>query len=307
MKKAAAIVTDRGGRTCHAAIVARELGVPAVVGAGERHGAAARPAPLVTVSLRRRRDRPRLRGQLPFEVDARRPTATADGRGPPIMVNLGNPDLAFRPRCCPTTAWASPAWNSSSASTSASIRWRWCSRTRSTSAADRDAICAARTQHYPTPADFFVEHAVRGRRHDRRGLLSEAGDRAAVRLQDQRICQADRRRRRSSPRKRTRCSGSAAPRAMRIRPMRAGFALECAALRRVREDMGLHESAASWCRSAGGSRRRGGCIAAMAENGLKRGENGLESLCDVRDPQQRHPDRCLRRSCSTASRSAPTI
>ena len=40
MKKAAAIVTDRGGRTCHAAIVSRELGVPAMVGTGTRHGGA---------------------------------------------------------------------------------------------------------------------------------------------------------------------------------------------------------------------------------------------------------------------------
>ena len=38
MKRAAAIVTDRGGRTCHAAIVSRELGVPCVVGTGRGHG-----------------------------------------------------------------------------------------------------------------------------------------------------------------------------------------------------------------------------------------------------------------------------
>ena len=44
MKRASAIVTNRGGRTCHAAIIARELGIPAVVGTGERHPRRSRTA-----------------------------------------------------------------------------------------------------------------------------------------------------------------------------------------------------------------------------------------------------------------------
>ena len=62
----------------------------------------------------------------------------------------------------------------------------------------------------------------------------------------------------------------------------AGFALECAALRRVREEMGLDEPQASWCRSAGASRRRARARA-MARNGLKRGEKGLEIyvMCEI--------------------------
>ena len=80
MKIAAAIVTDRGGRTCHAAIVARELGIPAVVGADGRHDGAEdrrRGHGL----LRRRRDRPRLRRRAavrrPTRVDAERAAAAA--------------------------------------------------------------------------------------------------------------------------------------------------------------------------------------------------------------------------------------
>ncbi len=61
MKRAAAIVTNRGGRTCHAAIIARELGIPAVVGCGDATRVLADGAE-VTVSLRGRRHRPRLRG-----------------------------------------------------------------------------------------------------------------------------------------------------------------------------------------------------------------------------------------------------
>ena len=50
MKRAAAIVTNRGGRTCHAAIIARELGIPAVVGCGDATDARSRRASAVTVS-----------------------------------------------------------------------------------------------------------------------------------------------------------------------------------------------------------------------------------------------------------------
>ena len=85
----------------------------------------------------------------------------------------------------------------------------------------------------------------------------------------------------------------------------AGFALECAALARVRKEMGLTNLRimVPFCRRVAEAEQ---VIATMAQHGLKRGENGLGDLRDVRDPQQRHPDRRLRRSCSTAFRSAPT-
>ena len=74
MKTAAAIVTSRGGRTCHAAIVARELGVPAVVGA---EGATERlkTGAVVTVSCAEGETGKVYGGELPFEV-----TRVADGR-----------------------------------------------------------------------------------------------------------------------------------------------------------------------------------------------------------------------------------
>ena len=74
MKRAAAIVTDRGGRTCHAAIVSRELGVPCVVGTGNGTELLARRAGRDRV-LRRRRDRVGLRGRA-----ARRAPAGGPGR-----------------------------------------------------------------------------------------------------------------------------------------------------------------------------------------------------------------------------------
>ncbi len=93
MKRAAAIVTNRGGRTCHAAIIARELGIPAVVGCGdatERIPAGAG----VTVSCAEGDTGFVYRGELAFEVQA---DALDDMPEVPlkIMMNVGNPDRAF--------------------------------------------------------------------------------------------------------------------------------------------------------------------------------------------------------------------
>jgi pyruvate,water dikinase len=93
MKRASAIVTNRGGRTCHAAIIARELGVPAVVGTGD----AMRTIPdgkQVTVSCAEGDTGYIYDGKLPFEV------ATTDLENMPpaplkIMMNVGNPERAF--------------------------------------------------------------------------------------------------------------------------------------------------------------------------------------------------------------------
>jgi pyruvate, water dikinase len=93
MKRAAAIVTNRGGRTCHAAIIARELGIPAVVGCGDAtdhvHDGA-----LVTVSC--------AEGDTGFVYDGLLETEVSDvqrGEMPycpiKIMMNIGNPQLAF--------------------------------------------------------------------------------------------------------------------------------------------------------------------------------------------------------------------
>ena len=92
---------------------------------------------------------------------------------------------------------------------------------------------------YHKPVRFLRRTAGGRRRHDCRSILSQAGDRPPVRLQDQRIREPARRRRRSSRRKRTRCWDSAGASRYGHPAYAEDFALECAALRRVREDMGL--------------------------------------------------------------------
>jgi pyruvate,water dikinase len=93
MKRAAAIVTNRGGRTCHAAIIARVLGIPAIVGAGDAT-ARLRDGDEVTVSCAEGDTGKVYAGRLPFEV-----TTQTVGELPRIPVkismNVGNPQLAF--------------------------------------------------------------------------------------------------------------------------------------------------------------------------------------------------------------------
>ncbi len=93
MKRAAAIVTDRGGRTCHAAIIARELGIPAVVGTGEATSRLV-DGIMVTVSCAEGDTGFVYEGALDFdlrriELDAMPPVPVK------VMMNLANPDRAF--------------------------------------------------------------------------------------------------------------------------------------------------------------------------------------------------------------------
>jgi pyruvate,water dikinase len=93
MKRAAAIVTNRGGRTCHAAIIARELGIPAVVGCGNAT-ATLKDGQAVTVCCAEGDTGTVYEGKLPFEV-----SSTELGKMPELPVkitmNVGNPQLAF--------------------------------------------------------------------------------------------------------------------------------------------------------------------------------------------------------------------
>jgi pyruvate,water dikinase len=93
MKMASAIVTNRGGRTCHAAIVARELGIPAVVGTGDATSRL-QSGEVVTVSCAEGDTGHVYPGAVGFAVD-RTDVHELPRPVTQIMVNLGNPDLAF--------------------------------------------------------------------------------------------------------------------------------------------------------------------------------------------------------------------
>ena len=93
MKRAAAIVTNRGGRTCHAAIIAREMGVPAVVGCGDATEKIRDNTP-VTVSCAEGDNGYIYAGELPFEI--KRVELDSMPEVPlKVMMNVGNPKRAF--------------------------------------------------------------------------------------------------------------------------------------------------------------------------------------------------------------------
>lgn len=93
MKRAAAIVTNRGGRTCHAAIIARELGIPAVVGCGDATDHISN-GQAVTVSCAEGDTGYIYQGELDFDITESKIDAMPD-LPLKIMMNVGNPDRAF--------------------------------------------------------------------------------------------------------------------------------------------------------------------------------------------------------------------
>ncbi len=93
MKKAAAIVTNRGGRTCHAAIIARELGIPAIVGCGDATEKL-KEGDIVTACCAEGDTGTVYEGKLDFEITVQDDTVLP--KSPvKIMMNVGNPELAF--------------------------------------------------------------------------------------------------------------------------------------------------------------------------------------------------------------------
>ena len=192
MKRASAIVTNRGGRTCHAAIIARELGIPAVVGTGEATRVL-EDGRAVTVSC--------AEGDTGLHL---RRGADVHRRGDRARRDAGDPDEDHDERrharsrrspspSCPTPASAWPGWSSSSTGRSASTPRRCSGSTTSRSRcdiADQQEPIAA----YAGPAGVLRPARRRGRLDPRRRVRAGAGDRADERLQVQRVRQPRRRR-----------------------------------------------------------------------------------------------------------------
>ncbi|AVG23125.1 phosphoenolpyruvate synthase [Pontimonas salivibrio] len=158
MKRAAAIVTNRGGRTCHAAIIARELGIPAVVGA---LGAtdSLRDAGDVTVSCAEGETGFIYEGLLPVEVQERSlealPEIPVD-----IMMNVGTPDQAFSFSHLPHKG-VGLARLEFIINRELGIHPLALLDPDGQDAKTRDAI-VHKTAHYPTPRDFYVQTLASG-------------------------------------------------------------------------------------------------------------------------------------------------
>jgi hypothetical protein len=186
--KRAAIVTNRGGRTCHAAIIARELGIPAIVGCGNatevlsENETSPSPAPKATPATSTRQARLRSRHhrhRQPADIPVK------------IMMNVGNPELAFEFAQIPN-AGVGLARLEFIINNMIGIHPKAILEINQVPASLRAEIRAApRLRHAEA---VLRREAGRRRRHHRRGLLPEARHRAPVRLQVQRVPQAARRR-----------------------------------------------------------------------------------------------------------------
>ncbi len=116
LKRAAGLVTERGGRTSHAAIVARELGIPAIVGAGDIGDRIVDHRHRHRVVCRGRVGRG-LRGAVPFEIEEI-DLATLPETETEIMLNVGDPSVGVQARAaCRRRASDWPGWSSSSPAT----------------------------------------------------------------------------------------------------------------------------------------------------------------------------------------------
>jgi pyruvate,water dikinase len=278
MKTAAAIVTNRGGRTCHAAIVARELGVPAVVGTGDAT-AKLQTGAVLTVSCAEGDVGRVYDGAVPIEATA------IDLSGLPtpkteIMINLGDPDLAFRTAMLPC-AGVGLARMEFIIQEHIGIHPMALAEPAKVTSAKAKAAIARLTYGYPRATDFFVERLSEGV-----GTIAAAfyPRPVIVRLSDFKTNEY------------AGLIGGAGFEPKEANPMlgfrgaarydhpayAAGFALECAALRRVREAMGLVnlKIMVPFVRREDEARR---VLAAMERQGLKRGENGLEVfvMCEI--------------------------
>jgi pyruvate,water dikinase len=278
MKMAAAIVTNRGGRTCHAAIVSREIGVPCVVGS-EKATAVLRTGTAATVSCAEGEIGKVYEGIIPFHKDTI-DVANLERPRTKVMLNVGDPDKAFGLAALPNdgVGLAREEFVISSfirVHPLALIHFG-----ELPPGPDKEEI-ARLTSNYTHKPDYFVDKLAEGvgqiaaafypkdvivrlsdfKTNEYAGLLGGRsfepteenpmiGFRGASRYYDPRY--------------------------------RAGFMLECQAMKKVRDVMGLTnvKLMVPFCRTVAEGEK---VLAVMAEAGLRRGDNGLEVyvMCEI--------------------------
>ncbi len=278
MKIASAIVTNRGGRTCHAAIISRELGVPAVVGCDNATTLIQHDSP-VTVSCAEGDVGKVYAGLLDFDIQS----TDLSGLQQPkthIMLNIGNPELAFKTSFLPNAGVGLARMEFIITEYIKAHPMALIHPEKVQNAAEREQLNQL-TRHYASPEDYFIEKLSEGV-----GTIAAAfyPKPVVVRMSDFKTNEYA-----------TLLGGSwfefdeANPMigfrgaSRYIHPAYAeGFALECRAMKRVREDMGLSNVILMipFCRRVEEAKR---VLDSMARLGLKRGEKGLEIyvMCEI--------------------------
>src|SRR3954471_118183 len=277
MKIAAAIVTTRGGRTCHAAIIARELGIPAVVGCGEATHRL-KDGQSVTVSCAEGDTGNVYEGLIPFEVSSRE-----RGEMPRIPVkitmNVGNPQLAFEFAQLPN-AGVGLARLEFIINNEIGVHPRACLDYPKLEPALKRKVEEV-TRGYADPRAYFVEKMVEGVATIAAAFWPKP---VIVRLSDfksneyRKLLGGEK----YEPDEENPMLGFRGASRYISTSFRECFELECQALRKVRETLGLTnvELMVPFVRTIGEAKQ---VLGLMDQNGLKRGQNGLRivMMCEL--------------------------
>ncbi|WGL17113.1 phosphoenolpyruvate synthase [Microbulbifer bruguierae] len=277
MRRAAAVVTERGGRTCHAAIVAREFGIPAVVGIGSDHPL--QDGEVVTLSCAEGDMGKIYRGELPFDI-----TTTALDEVPPsktkMMINLGSPEQAFRLSALPCEGVGLARMEFIVSEHIKAHPMALACPDKVTDEQDRIALNRL-TALYESGSKYFIQKLSEGI-----GTIAAAfyPRPVIVRTSDFKSNEYARLVGGSSfePHEENPMLGFRGAARYGHPAYAQGFALECAALKRAREEMGLENIKVMipFCRRIPEGER---VLQVMAEHGLTPGEAGLEVyvMCEI--------------------------
>lgn len=277
MKRAAAIVTNRGGRTCHAAIIARELGIPAVVGCGDATETLKEGA-LVTVSCSEGDTGRIYDGLLETEV-----TEVQSGEMPDIatkiMMNVGNPQLAFDFSRVPNKGVGLARLefiinNNIGVHPQAILEYPNID-------ADLKKAVESVARGHSSPRAFYVDKIAEGIATIAAAFWPKP---VIVRLSDfksneyRKLIGGSR----YEPEEENPMLGFRGASRYISKEFREAFAMECTALKRVREEMGLSnvQVMVPFVRTLGQAKK---VTELLAEHGLKRGENELKiiMMCEI--------------------------
>ena len=278
MKRASAIVTNRGGRTCHAAIIARELGIPAVVGCGNATEKLL-DGSLVTVSCAEGETGYVYAGKLPFERDC-----LDVGNMPElpvkVMLNVGNPERAFAFQSIPN-AGVGLARLEFLISNSIGIHPKALLEFDQLTDPVLKKRIAERTAAYPSPVEYYIERLKEGMATIAAAFHPKP---VIIRLSDFKSNEY------------ANLAGGSLYEPHEENPMLGFrgasryvsakfadcFALECVAVKRAREDMGFAniEIMIPFVRTVAEAKK---VIELLAAHGLERGKNGLRiiMMCEV--------------------------
>ncbi|MCA1938566.1 MAG: phosphoenolpyruvate synthase [Dechloromonas sp.] len=277
MKRASAIVTNRGGRTCHAAIIARELGIPAIVGCGDATETL-NEGDTVTVSCTEGDTGHVYRGRLDFEITTRDISAMPDVPVK-VMMNVGNPELAFEFAQLPN-AGVGLARVEFIINNVIGIHPKAILDVERLPASKRDEI-KRRARGYASPKDFFVEKLVEGVSTIAAAFWPNP---VIVRLSDfksneyRKLLGGEL----YEPEEENPMLGFRGASRYVAQSFRDCFEMECRAMKRVREEMGLTnvQLMVPFVRTVGEGQA---VVDLLAEHGLKQGEHDLKliMMCEI--------------------------